>query len=169
MIPELDKHGLLPPQIHDCTLDEISTVFGWNAQRRYLIEQLKLFISKELHATGLFVPVIVDGSFVRSKELPQDIDLVLVLGDIDDIKALALGLALKLRHDEIKRQYKLDIYADHKSYNRSMSEYFFNIGVKASADIGLPPDHKKGLLRIHNDFGRNNRKSHQNIAGKFNF
>lgn len=69
-IPPLNANGLLPAGIHDASLDEVLGRFGqfqgtdW---RVTLGTRLRAFAG-EARASGLVASLIVDGSFVSSKE-----------------------------------------------------------------------------------------------------
>jgi hypothetical protein len=80
-IPDLDVEGLLPPGIHDCSVDEISSRFAQfqGSERRFrLFEKLQAFVA-EARKTGFVVQLVIDGSFVTAKPVPSDIDLVVIL------------------------------------------------------------------------------------------
>ncbi len=85
MIPAFTAHGLLPEGVHPATLEEVLERFGGNERREQLltglIEALRL-----LRAAGCR-RVYVNGSFVTSKERPNDID---ACWDIDGVDADAL-------------------------------------------------------------------------------
>jgi hypothetical protein len=79
MIPKFEKGGNLPKGVHRATLDEIREIFGASsARRKWLIGNLEK-ISELAKSTGSLERVIVWGSFVSNKELPQDIDLLLIM------------------------------------------------------------------------------------------
>ena len=78
-IPDLNTQGLLPPGLYDCTLNEVRDKFGrfkGTEQRQSLFEKLSAFIH-DATQTGMVKSIIIDGSFVTSKDSPADIDLVL--------------------------------------------------------------------------------------------
>lgn len=85
MIPEFNADGLLPRGVHPATLEEVLERFGGNERREQLlnglVEALRL-----LRAAGCR-RVYVNGSFVTSKERPNDID---ACWDIDGVDADAL-------------------------------------------------------------------------------
>lgn len=85
MIPEFTTHGVLPQGIHPATLEEVLERFGGNERRHQLltglIEALRL-----LRAAGCR-RIYINGSFVTSKERPNDID---VCWDITGVDADAL-------------------------------------------------------------------------------
>ena len=66
-IPELNTHGLLPPGVHDCTVEEITERFGafqGGEQRPRLMEKLIAFAA-EARASGIVRALLVDGSLVH--------------------------------------------------------------------------------------------------------
>ena len=64
----------MPTGIHRATWDEIYRRFGTNAHRRELLEGLKIALYS-LKRAGCKV-VYLDGSFVTSKQFPNDVDCV---------------------------------------------------------------------------------------------
>src|SRR5262245_4158014 len=72
MLPHFEPDGDLPPGIHWATWEEIAARFGKTEQRRRLLAGLALAIA-DLRAAGCRI-VYVDGSFVTSKETPNDFD-----------------------------------------------------------------------------------------------
>ena len=80
-----DKNGYLPYGIHHMTLEEIEETFSKNtsSKRREIMEEYKRHL-KELKDTGYFLDHWIGGSFVTSKENPDDID---TLTEFDGLKA----------------------------------------------------------------------------------
>jgi hypothetical protein len=80
-IPELNSEGLLPSGLFDCELPEVRLRFGvFSASDR----RPKLFarldeLARAMQLSGLFEELIIDGSFVTSKDQPNDIDLLAIL------------------------------------------------------------------------------------------
>lgn len=72
MIPELDINGNLPKGIHDATWQEITKCYGYTIHRRKLLDGLKLSLT-DLKEVGCET-VYLDGSFISSKEVPNDFD-----------------------------------------------------------------------------------------------
>ena len=85
MIPEFTADGLLPQGVHPATLEEISERFGGNERRQQLLAKL-IEALRLLRAAGCR-RVYIDGSFVTTKELPNDID---VCWDISGVNPDAL-------------------------------------------------------------------------------
>lgn len=71
-IPEFDDNGNLPPGIYEVSLQDIEKHFTWTDRRKKLFEGLRAAIE---NLTGANVKrVWIDGSFVTSKDDPNDID-----------------------------------------------------------------------------------------------
>lgn len=147
-IPAFDQHGLLPSGVWDCTLDEIQSVLAWNETRQRLYENLHKFLTAEWYPLNNGGPVYVDGSFVRGKPNPQDIDVVLDFSAIRGDEALARAILLRLRHDDIKAQYGVDVWSYHPDLPQNIVEFFQYLGTKAAADLRMSSQHRKGILRL---------------------
>jgi len=79
VIPKFENSGNLPKGVYKVTLDEVREVFGTgSARRKWLVENLKEIIALA-KSTRKLERVIIWGSFVSDKELPQDIDLLLIM------------------------------------------------------------------------------------------
>jgi hypothetical protein len=72
MIPDFQEDGTLPPGIHWAEWTEFSRRFGGNAHRGQLLAGLKEAV--QILATAGCAVVYVDGSFVTSKDFPNDFD-----------------------------------------------------------------------------------------------
>ncbi len=73
MVPIIDSlTGYLPPGVHDATWSEIMRPFSCNGHRSRLLGGL-LAALKNLASAGCR-SVLLDGSFVSRKELPEDYD-----------------------------------------------------------------------------------------------
>jgi Family of unknown function (DUF6932) len=72
-IPAFDADtGNLPPGVHAATWDEIVSRFGWNVERKRLLDGLRrAFESLQAAGCGL---AYLDGSFVTEKDIPGDFD-----------------------------------------------------------------------------------------------
>ena len=148
MIPNFSAHGLLPKGVHDCTLSEIELRFCWTPRRRALFSGLQRFISDEIVPAGLHCPLWIDGSFVRNKPEPNDIDIVLDLTHLDDIGGLATAMAIRLRWQEIMDAYNLDVWTRHPRLPNDLTAFFQCTGDKAAAELRIDKKHPKGVIRI---------------------
>src|SRR6266446_605770 len=80
-IPEFSADGLLPPGIYDCTLQEIRQRLGSfqrTEQRPRLFAKLEQ-LATAMNQSGIFQAILIDGSFVTTKAVPNDVDLIAVL------------------------------------------------------------------------------------------
>ena len=80
-IPELNSEGLLPKGLFERDLPEMRVRFGafsGSDRRPKLFARLEELL-RVMRITGLFEELIIDGSFVTSKEQPNDVDLIAVL------------------------------------------------------------------------------------------
>ncbi len=72
MIPPLNKNGLLPEGVHDCTLQEVAERFGsfqGSDRRPELWVRLIEFV-REVKASSLVEEILLDGSFVTAQPDP---------------------------------------------------------------------------------------------------
>lgn len=74
MIPDFDSIGNLPPGIHEVSWSEIVIRFGANPHRRRLLSGMEKAL-QALETAGCKI-VYIDGSFVTSKEVPNDFDIL---------------------------------------------------------------------------------------------
>lgn len=72
MIPRFHSNGNLPPGIHIASFEEVCSRFGTNEHRKRLLMGMN-YAFQALKIAGC-ARVYLDGSFVTSKELPNDYD-----------------------------------------------------------------------------------------------
>lgn len=85
MIPKFERSGNPPKGVHKATLKETKEIFGIiSARRKWLIGSLEKIIELAT-STGSLERVVIWGSFVSNKELPNDIDLLLIMKEDFDI------------------------------------------------------------------------------------
>ncbi len=82
MIPSFNEQVNLPAGTHWASWKEFEKRFGTNAHRKILMAGLKR-VAAMLQAAGCQV-IYVDGSFVTSKEHPNDFDACWSLLDVDE-------------------------------------------------------------------------------------
>lgn len=72
-----DNNGYLPKGIYHMTLEEIETNFSNNKslERKEIMKEYKKYLNK-LKKTGYFMKHWIVGSFITSKEKPNDIDTI---------------------------------------------------------------------------------------------
>ena len=139
MIPQFDGYGLL---------DEVRDRLCWTTKRQEIFDGLCAFIVQEWAPLGIRAPLLVDGSFVRNKSLPADVDVVLDLSAQDPASAMKLAYSLRYRHDEIKQAYNVDLWTRHPVIPNDLVLFFQYLGDKAAAELRMDHKHPKGILRI---------------------
>ena len=71
-VPRFDASGNLPPGIHRATIEEIEERFAWNGRRKRLFRGLTEAL-ENLSSAGV-KKIWINGSFITSKNEPEDID-----------------------------------------------------------------------------------------------
>jgi hypothetical protein len=144
-IPELDDHGVLPPGVYDCSLDELQERFGRfevSERRVALCARLAEFCT-EARGTPIIVEIIVDGSFVTSKAEPNDIDLVVVLSadhpEGEQLRPFEYNLLSRRR---VRRSFGFDVLVA-RAASAEYHQY-----IEFFAQVRGAPDITKGLLRV---------------------
>ena len=144
-IPNLNEQGLLPPGIHNCSLEEIGERFGTFQStdlRPLLYEKLQAF-HQQVRSTNPVIAVIVNGSFVTGKANLNDIDSIIMLPSSHDLRAELAPMAYNvLSRRRVARKYGFDILVareDAIEYTQSM-EFF--------QQLRGQPHLYKGVLRI---------------------
>lgn len=148
MIPAFDSSGLLPAGEHLCTLQEVRDQLCFNQHRTALLDNFERFLGIEVAPLALGCPMFIDGSFVRSKPIPQDIDVVIDATGLADPGKLCKVLLLKFAADHIKAEYHVDFWLRHPSIPNDLVAFFQYAGTKAAAELRIAANHPKGILRI---------------------
>lgn len=145
-IPDFEQDGFLPIGIHDCTIEEISDRFGrfqTTDQRPSLNEGLISYIN-ELRLANIGKYLIVNGSFVTTKDKPSDIDVLLVLRDDVDLTGdLPPFRRNAFSRKYINKYYKLDFhfgFEDEPSATNVLENFL---------EVKYHPGKNKGILRIN--------------------
>ena len=109
MIPAFDpKTGYLPAGEHEASWDEITARFGWNSTRRRLLGGLQE-MARSLHTAGCDF-FLLDGSFVTSKEYPDDFDACC---DFSKINIRKTDLRLFGTRNEMKADFLGELFPEH--------------------------------------------------------
>ena len=106
MIEFDSRTGYLPAGVHRLTVSEVARLFAWNARRQFLFDGLSRALSN-LQFAGCRA-VIVDGSFVTTKEEPGDWDAA-----FDPVGVIAKRLdPILLKHDDGRRAMRAKYLGD---------------------------------------------------------
>lgn len=144
-IPELNTQGLLPPGVHDCTIEEIAARFGvfqGSEHRPRLMEKLTAFIA-EARMSGIACALLIDGSFVTATPAPNDIDLVVVLLATHDRTVELLPSQYNLvAKNRVRRRFGFDSLA----VREGTVEYA--AAVAFFQQVRRQPEMRKGILKL---------------------
>jgi hypothetical protein len=147
-IPGLDDAGLLPPGVHDCTLDDLRQRFGvfqTTDRQPKLYEKLQA-LAQEAWATGLITEIVIDGSFVTAKPAPNVIDLILVLNAGHDFSAELRPFEYNvLPTRQARKIYGFDLLIAMQA-SAIYAEY-----LEFFAQVRGETSRRKGLLRLRHD------------------
>ena len=144
-IPELNRDGLLPPGLHDCSLEELQAVFGTfqESDRRQQLFRKLVELVVACQRSGLFEALLVDGSFVTAKPAPNDIDLLAVLRPGHDFERdLPMSEYALVSRPLLRRRYAFDVIVA-----EATSELYQTYVTFFSQVRGLP-ELTKGLSRL---------------------
>jgi len=140
VIPKLTD-DYLPPGIYDCDIEEVNATFGTNNQRLHLLNNLIEYI-KDARNQGISGEVIINGSFVTSKEDPDDIDIILVLDDYNITGPLNMDECNLLSCEYTSTEYDLDVLVAFKNDNTETET------IEIFSRVREDPNITKGLLRV---------------------
>jgi len=149
MIPSFEENGLLPPGIHACTIAELRSAFCWTGRRAMLLDSLDRLIVEWWRPMGLTAELLIDGSFVRRKPLPEDIDVVFRLDKSTSFQDVAVfALRCHVERQRLKMVYHADVWPSHPLVPNDLVAFFQYAGDKASAELRIDSRYPKGILRI---------------------
>jgi hypothetical protein len=137
----------LPEGIHDCTIVEVEDVLGFNPHRQGLVAGLR----RTLDWLATMPPVdsiIVDGSFVTDKALPNDIDAVAMIGNLTEFNQRQWVRAWEPQHSALKTNHSVDLYPTVAGVGNNFAAFFQYIRPEEALARGAPLGLIKGLLRI---------------------
>jgi len=144
-IPALNEDGFLPDGIFECTIDEISERFGsfQRTDKRPNLFKGLLSYYNELKSANIGKHLIVNGSFVTTKDEPNDIDVLLILKDDVELSGdLPPFKKNTMSRKYINKYYQLDF---HFGFEGDPSAT--NI-LEIFLEVKYQPEKTKGILKI---------------------
>lgn len=144
-IPPLTDDGLLPPGVHDCTLEEVQEVFGRfqrSDRRLRLTSQLGDYADLTRRA-GIGSHLYLDGSFVTAKEEPGDVDLLLVLRDDVNLDGPLPPIQYNARSRKfVRKHYEFDVFFGFEGDEST------EMALQLFRQVKHRPGAEKGVLRV---------------------
>lgn len=138
MIPPFNESGELPPGVFVTDIDEIEAVLGVNSHRQKLIKGLRRALENLMEA-GVH-RVWINGSFVTSKNNPNDIDGCWDPRDVDEDKLDPVLLDFSRGRAAMKETYGVDFFPN---VVEGVSGMLFYIFFQHNRDL-----EQKGILLI---------------------
>lgn len=140
MVPDFDDDGNLPPGIHFTTWQDFCQRFGTNAHRKRLMAGLKDALIS-LKNAGCKV-VYIGGSFITSKETPNDFDACWEVQGVDPLLIDPILLKFDDKRLAQKTKYLGELFPDKTievSSGKNFLEFF-------STDLDGKP---KGIVALN--------------------
>lgn len=109
-LSELSQIGDLPVGIHAVTLAQVLERFGVGNARRVALAQRLERIYALATSTGHVAHFIVFGSFITSKEDPNDVDVFLLMEDSFDVAAVGDQARLLFDHPAAQAVYGASVF-----------------------------------------------------------
>ena len=120
MLPAFHSDGNLPEGIHLATAEEVFARFaGPSASRQWLGEQLRSLLALA-QSTGQLARVFLWGSFVTEKEVPNDVDVLLVMTADFAVEELPLHQRVLFDHIPARLRFHADVFWTKVSIDAAM-------------------------------------------------
>jgi hypothetical protein len=144
VIPSLVDIGtawkVLPPGLHDATLEEVRLRYATNLRRKVLFKGLSQAV-RSLKSAGCQV-IYLDGSYVTEKSIPGDFDICWNPIGVDTSELDPVFLKFDDKRASQKKKYGGEFFPSiaKADGSRTFIDYF-----QTDKDTGLA----KGIIRIH--------------------
>jgi hypothetical protein len=126
MLPAFNVHGDLPEGIHRATEDEVLTRFAApTARRQWLGERLRDLLAMA-RASGKLKRAFLWGSFVSSKPLPNDLDVLLVLDDDFSLDSAPAQCRMLFDHAQARIHFHADVFWSRASIGADMLDLWLD-------------------------------------------
>jgi hypothetical protein len=110
MLPTFNNDGNLPEGIHLAAEEEVFARFAIpSARRQWLGEQLRSLLALA-KSTGQLARVFLWGSFVTSKEVPNDLDVLLVMSPEFVVEAVPAPAQVVFDHVQARLRFQADVF-----------------------------------------------------------
>jgi len=126
MIPEFNSDGNLPEGVHLATEEEVLLRFATTSGRRqWLGEKLRTLLALA-KSTGQLSRMFIWGSFVTRKEVPNDLDILLVMVDDFTLDALPVDCRVIFDHVHARLRFQADVFWSKASIGAQTLQLWLN-------------------------------------------
>ena len=126
MLPAFNQDGNLPEGVHRATEAEVLSRFATtSARRKWLGERLRNLL-KMARATGKLERVVLWGSFVTSKESPNDLDVLLVMAADFDLEQVPTDRRALFNYAQAKIRFNADVFWTKVSIGQDTLDLWLN-------------------------------------------
>src|SRR5208283_1028609 len=80
-LPDFNTNGDLPPGLHRASWTEVMGRFGGGLGQREVCTRCLAHIYELARRTGCLQRLVIFGSYVTAKASPNDVDVILIMGD----------------------------------------------------------------------------------------
>ena len=141
------ESGILPVGVHLCTLVEAQQALSTNDVRTQIWDGLLGFLEWALQLPQP-TALLIDGSYVTDNPVPSDVDLVVDLTGCSEAEQTAWFQSWNHQHGYVKQAFKVDFYPFVVGAGNDFSAYFQYVRVDEALRRGIPPNVRKGILRV---------------------
>ncbi len=151
-LPVFNSAGLLPPGIHDCSLDDAHHRFVINPHRAQMWSRFLKFVDWT-RSLNSFDILYLDGGYISDKAKPQDIDVILQTRA--PYGTAALESMIPFFHygtDKILEEYGVHIHFWSEGFPGGVNDFrlFFQyLRPQDAAPRGLQAGATKGIVKIN--------------------
>jgi hypothetical protein len=126
MIPDFDSAGNLPEGVYQLNEQDILSKFATtSARRKWLGERLRELIATA-KSTGYLKKVFLWGSFVTSKDSPNDLDVLIVVSEDFQLENLTPGCKTLFDYAQAKLSFTADVFWTRESIGQAMLDLWLD-------------------------------------------
>jgi hypothetical protein len=147
-LPEFEPNGLLPEGQWPATEEELRPRFGTNAPRQRLLQGVSIVLGAARQVPNC-VAVVIDGSFVTDKDVPDDVDVVLcVTGELyAALAALSVGAyAWLLDAESVWDTHGVHVHFE--DAHEDLVSFFQTLRPEEAILRNVAPDKRRGVVRV---------------------
>jgi hypothetical protein len=109
-LPSFNENGDLPLGVHRATLQEAVERFGKGSIKRKVLARRLERVYRLAEATGHLARFVVFGSFITTKQEPNDVDVFLIMEDTFDAGLLTGELQLLFNHGAAQDNFGCSVF-----------------------------------------------------------